>query len=322
MRYLVTGGAGFIGSHVVEALLARGDAVTVLDDLSTGSLANLFTVQGHAQLTVIHGSACDDDTVRQACEGCSAIIHLAAAVGVQHVLAHQVESIVNNVRSTDVMLRAAVACGKLPFFFASSSEVYGKGDHVPFKEDDDSILGSSHLHRWSYACSKKLDEFLALAYHREQQLPMVIGRFFNITGPRQSPSFGMVLPRVCQAALAGVDIEVHGDGSQSRCFLHVHDAVDAVLRLIACPAACGQIVNIGSIDEVTIIDLAKQVVNQARSTSAVRVIPYSQAFPQGGFEDMRRRVPDVSRLRALTGWSPRHDLHAIIHDCLVAAGKK
>lgn len=316
MRYLVTGGAGFIGSHLVEALLARGDAVTVLDDLSTGSLAHLAAVAGHARLTMVQGSACDEVAADEATSGCDAVIHLAAAVGVQRILERQVAGIVTNLRGTEVMLRAAQAHGRLPFLLASSSEVYGKLDRVPFREDDDSLLGPSSLHRWSYACGKKMDEFLALAYHRERKLPVVVGRFFNITGPRQSGSYGMVLPRFCTAARVGSTLEVHGDGRQSRCFLHVADAVDAVLRLMATPGAVGQVVNIGATDEVGMQVLAERVVALAGSRSSVRLVPYDQAFPGGGFEDMRRRVPDVTRLRELTGWRQTRDLDAIIRDCL------
>lgn len=319
MRYLVTGGAGFIGSHLVEALLARGDAVTVLDDLSTGSLANLAAVSGHARLTIIQGSACDEVAADEATSGCDVVIHLAAAVGVQRILERQVAGIVTNLRGTEIMLRAAQAHGRLPFFLASSSEVYGKLDHVPFREDDDSLLGPSSLHRWSYACGKKMDEFLALAYQRERRLPVVVGRLFNITGPRQSGSYGMVLPRFCAAARAGTPLTVHGDGAQTRCFLHVADAVDAVLRLMAAPQAVGQVVNIGATDEVAMHALAQRVVALAGTSAPVRLVSYDQAFPGGGFEDMRRRVPDVTRLRQLTGWAPTYDLDAIIRACLASA---
>lgn len=316
MRYLVTGGAGFIGSHVSEALLARGDAVTVLDDGSTGCFSHLAAVSGHARLRVVQGSVCDELAVDEACADCDAVIHLAAAVGVRRILEHQVSSIVVNLRGTEVMLRAATAHGRLPFFLASSSEVYGKLDRVPFREDDDSLLGASELHRWSYACGKKMDEFLALAYHRERQLPVTIGRFFNITGPRQSGAYGMVLPRFCAAARGGEVLEVHGDGAQTRCFLHVADAVQAVLGLLAAPGAIGQVVNIGGTDEVGMAELAARVVAAAASHAPIRLISYENAFPGGGFEDMRRRIPDLTRLRTLTGWTPQRNLDTIIHDCL------
>ena len=316
MHYLVTGGAGFIGSHLVEALLARGDAVTVLDDCSTGSLANLAAVANHPRLIILHGSVCDEVLVDEACARIDAVVHLAAAVGVRRILERQVASIVTNLRGTEVMLRAAHAHRSLPFLLASTSEIYGKLDQAPFKEDDDSVLGASSLHRWSYACSKLMDEFLALAYHRERGLPVTIARFFNVTGPRQSPAYGMVLPRFCAAAVRGAALEVHGDGEQSRCFLHVRDAVAAILALLGCTGAVGRVVNIGAAEEVTMRGLAERVLRVTGSGSPVRLVPYAEAFPQGGFEDMRRRVPDVSRLQALTGWRQTLDLDATIRDCL------
>jgi UDP-glucose 4-epimerase len=318
MRYLVTGGAGFIGSHLVEALLARGDAVTVIDDASTGDFANLRAVAAAPGLRVIHGSVCDELVVDEACEQADAVVHLAAAVGVRRILDRQVASIVTNLRGTEVVMRAATAHGRLPLFLASTSEVYGKLDRAPFSEDDDSVLGASRLHRWSYACSKLMDEFQALAYHRERGLPVVIGRFFNVTGPRQSGAYGMVLPRFCAAARAGHDLEVHGDGAQSRCFLHVADAVAAILALLGCPAAVGEVVNIGAVEEISMRALAERVVARAGSAARVRTVPYAEAFPQGGFEDMRRRVPDTGKLQRLTGWKQQWDLEAIIGDCLRA----
>jgi UDP-glucose 4-epimerase len=316
MHYLVTGGAGFIGSHLVDALLARGDAVTVLDDCSTGSLSNLSAVANHPHFTMLHGSVCDEVLVDEACAKIDAVVHLAAAVGVRRILEKQVASIVTNLRGTEVMLRAAHAHRSLPFLLASTSEIYGKLDHAPFKEDDDSVLGASSLHRWSYACSKLMDEFLALAYHRERKLPVTVARFFNVTGPRQSAAYGMVLPRFCAAAKRGEALEVHGDGAQSRCFLHVRDAVTALLALLGCSAAVGKVVNIGSDEEVSMRALAERVVQVSGSRSSVRLISYAEAFPQGGFEDMRRRVPDVTRLKALTGWRPTLNLDATIRDCL------
>ncbi len=316
MHYLVTGGAGFIGSHLVDALLARGDAVTVLDDCSTGTLRNLAAVSGHARLTILHGSVCDEVLVDEACAQVHAVVHLAAAVGVRRILEKQVGSIVTNLRGTEVMLRAAQTHRSLPFLLASTSEIYGKQNQAPFKEDDDSVFGASSLHRWSYACSKLMDEFLALAYHRERALPVTVARFFNITGPRQSPAYGMVLPRFCTAAKRGDALEVHGDGGQSRCFLHVRDAVAAILKLLGCSAAIGQVVNIGSAEEITMRALAERVVALAGSNAPIRLVPYAQAFPHGGFEDMRRRVPDISRLHALTGWTQTLNLDATIRDCL------
>jgi UDP-glucose 4-epimerase len=315
MHVLVSGGAGFIGSHLVEALLARGDEVTVIDDYSTGSPDNLRAAIAERRLHIIHGSVCDDLVVDEACTRVEAVIHLAAAVGVKRILDEQVRSIVTNLRGTEVMLRAATAHGCLPFFLASTSEVYGKLEAAPFREGDDSVLGASSLHRWSYACSKLMDEFLALAYHRERRLPVVIGRFFNITGPRQSPHYGMVLPRFCAAARHGGDLEVHGDGRQTRCFLHVKDCISALLLLLSCPAAVGEVVNIGGAEEIAIGDLAERVISLA-GAGRVTQVSYGQAYPQGGFEDMRRRVPDVGKLVRLTAWRQRLDLTAMIRDCL------
>ena len=317
MRYLVTGGAGFIGSHLVDGLLARGDSAVVIDDGSTGDFSRLQPHAGHPRLTVIHGSVCDELAVEEACRGVDRIVHLAAAVGVRRILERQVASLVTNVRGTETVLRAAALHGDLPVFLASTSEVYGKATQVPFAEDDDCVMGPSSIHRWSYACSKLLDEFLALAQHRERGLPVVIGRFFNVTGPRQTGAYGMVLPRFCAAALEGRPLEVHGDGGQARCFLHVADACTAILALFDTPAALGQVVNVGHPEEVTIADLAARVMRLAGNPAAsIRPIPYSEAFPGGGFEDMRRRVPDTNRLRRLTGWAPKYDLDRIISDCL------
>jgi UDP-glucose 4-epimerase len=313
MRYLVTGGAGFIGSHLVEALLARGDRVVALDDFSTGSAANLAHLAGNPGLTVVHGSVCDELVVDECCLQVERVIHLAAAVGVRRILERQVNSIVTNLRGTETLMRSAHAHGRLPVFFASTSEVYGKQVAAPFREDADSVLGASALHRWSYACSKLMDEFLALAWWRERKQPVTIARFFNTTGPRQSPAYGMVLPRFCAAALAGKPLEVHGDGRQSRCFLHVEDAVRAVLALENCPAAVGEVVNVGATEEVTIAELARRVIAAAGSSSQLSFIPYAEAFPGGGFEDMQRRVPDVGKLKRLTGWQARNDLAAIVN---------
>jgi UDP-glucose 4-epimerase len=316
MRYLVTGGCGFIGSHLVEALIARGDRVLVLDDLSTGNADNLAGFKGHAALAIVHGSVCDELAVDEACQQVDQVVHLAAAVGVKRILDRQVSSIVTNLRGTETVLRAAHAHGKLPVLYASTSEVYGKSAKAPFREDDDSVLGASSLHRWSYACAKLMDEFLALAYHRERGMPMTIARLFNVTGPRQSPHYGMVLPRFCRAAVAGEPLEVHGDGTQSRCFLHVADCVSALLKLADCPAASGQVVNVGATEEISMSELAARVVRFAASRSELRFVPYEQAFPQGGFEDMRRRVPDVARLASLTGWRPRYGLDDTIRESL------
>ena len=321
-RYLVTGGAGFIGSHLVEALLARGDAVVVLDDCSTGSLDNLAAVANHPGLQMVHGSVCDALVVDDCAAQVDAIIHLAAAVGVMRILERRVQGIMVNLRGAEVVLQAACMHGRLPLFMASSSEVYGKGQGECFAEDDDCVLGPTSRHRWSYACSKAMDEFLSLAYHHERDLPVRIARFFNITGPRQSPFYGMVLPRFCAAALRGEPVQVYGDGQQSRCFLHVSDAVSAILALLECPEAVGQVVNVGGELEVSIGDLAQAVAGRADPAISVVHVPYDEAYPGGGFEDLRRRAPDVSRLHRLTGWRQSIDLDGIIDDCLAAERRR
>jgi UDP-glucose 4-epimerase len=319
VNVLVTGGAGFIGSHLVEALLARGDRVAVIDDASTGDFANLAAVAKHPALTVVHGSVCDDLALDELCAATAPelVIHLAAAVGVRRILERQVGSIVTNVRGTESVLRAAAQHRVRRVLVASTSEVYGKQDKVPFREDDDAVIGSTSLHRWSYACAKMLDEFLALAWHRERGLGVTVTRFFNVTGPRQSPAYGMVLPRFCQAAVSGGSLEVHGDGEQTRTFLHVADAVSAVIALAGCEAAIGRVVNVGGTEEVSMRALARAV-QAAAGRGTITLVPYASAYP-AGFEDMRRRVPDTTRLRQLTGWAPTRDLRQIIADALADA---
>ena len=318
MRYLITGGSGFIGSHVADALLARGDSVVVLDDFSTGRRSYLAHHAELPTLTIVEGSVVDRQLVAGLVAQVDHVIHLAAAVGVRKIMAERVTGIRTNVQGSESVLEACAATGT-PLFFASTSEVYGKNSKFPFSEDDDSVLGASALHRWSYACAKLLDEFLALAWFHEHRLPVTVARFFNVTGPRQCPDYGMVLPRFCAAALTGRELEVHGSGHQSRCFLHVADAVTAVLLLLECPAAVGQVVNIGSSEETTIMGLAERVVKATHSTSRIHTIPYAAAFPDGGFEDMLRRVPDTRKLERLTGWQRRHDLDATIRDALTWA---
>ncbi len=319
MHILITGGAGFIGSHLVDALLARGDRVAVIDDCSTGSLDNLRQVAGHERLSIIHGSVCDELAVDECCAQFrpDLVIHLAAAVGVKRILERQVGSIVTNIRGTEVVLRASAQHGAKRVIIASTSEVYGKQDKIPFREEDDAVLGSTSLHRWSYACAKMLDEFLALAWHRERSLPVTVTRFFNITGPRQSAAYGMVLPRFCQAALRDATLEVHGDGEQTRTFLHVADAVSAIIALAGCEAANGRVVNVGGTEEVSMRSLA-QAVCAAAGTGRITLVPYASAYPTG-FEDMRRRVPDTTRLRQMTGWIPTRPLRQIIADALADA---
>ncbi len=315
MSWLITGGAGFIGSHLVAVLLARGERVTVLDDCSTGTLDNLDAVRGHRALTVEVGDVADAELMARLAPKGGVIVHLAAAVGVRRILDRQVDGIRTNVLGTESVLSAAERCGAR-VFLASTSEVYGKRRDAPFAEDDDCVLGPSSVHRWSYAASKLVDEFLALAWWRERAVPVTIARYFNVCGPRQSARYGMVLPRFCRAALDGEPLEVHGDGAQSRCFLHVDDAVRATLALIDQPRAVGLVTNIGSTEEITIGELARRVIARAGSTSRIAPMPYGEAFPDGGFADMPRRVPDLNRLRTLTGWRAQRDLGGIIDDTL------
>jgi UDP-glucose 4-epimerase len=303
MRALITGGAGFIGSHLAEGLLATGREVVVLDDLSTGRVENLQAVQGHPRLTLTVGSVRDEALVQKLVDAADVVYHLAAAVGVRLILERPVETIETNIVGTDVMLRAA-AGRRIPVVIASTSEVYGKNDKVPLSEDDDRVLGPTTKSRWSYACSKAIDEFLALAYHRERGLPVVVLRFFNTVGPRQTGRYGMVVPRFARQALDGEPITVYGDGRQSRCFTDVEDAVRATIALSTAPEAAGEVVNVGSSQEVAIGELAERVKHLAGSGSPIGLVPYDQAY-QPGFEDLRRRVPDISKAGRLVGYRPQ-----------------
>jgi UDP-glucose 4-epimerase len=303
MRALVTGGAGFIGSHLTEALLHAGHGVTVLDDLSTGRLVNLAAVKDHSRLTVIEGSVTDEPLVRKLMAGIDVVYHLAAAVGVRLILDRPVGTIETNILGTEAILR--VAREERPrVVLASTSEVYGKNDRVPLSEDDDRVLGPTTKSRWSYACSKAIDEFLGLAYHREYGVPVTIVRFFNTIGPRQTGRYGMVVPRFVRQALDGDPITVYGDGRQSRCFTDVEDAVRATLALSQVPNAVGDVFNIGTTHELTIQELAERVRALAGSAAPIRFVPYEEAY-QPGFEDLRRRVPDIRKAERVAGYQPR-----------------
>ena len=316
--FLVTGGAGFIGSHLVERLLSRGDSVVVLDDLSTGRRANLDDVAASPRLTFVEGSVCDAATVDRLCARVDGVLHLAAAVGVRLVVEEPVRTLDVNVRGTETVL---AACGRrgTPVLFASSSEVYGKNTRPPFREDDDPVLGPVSKPRWSYAVSKLLGEHTALAWHREHGLPVRIVRFFNTAGPRQVGDHGMVLPRFVEQALAGGPITVHGDGRQSRAFCHVDDTVEAVVRLLDAPGAVGRAVNVGNPSETQILALAERVRDAVRGTSGSLVpidhVPHAAAYG-ADFEDLGRRAPDVSRLRTLTGFAPSRTLDEIVADAV------
>ena len=312
MKVFITGGAGFIGSHLAERLLDRGDRVLVLDDLSTGTMDNIQHLIGRPGFEYRIGSALDLPLVTECVDRCDVTVHLAAAVGVRLIVERPVHTIETNVGCTETVLDAAAKKQKL-VFVASTSEVYGKSGKIPFSEEDDLQLGPTSHSRWAYACSKALDEGLALAYLREKKVPVVVARFFNTVGPRQTGRYGMVLPNFVSQALAGEPITVFGTGTQSRCFGHVFDAVEAFLRLIAAPAAVGQVVNVGNDEEVTILGLAERVREATGSTSEIRLVPYSEAYPEG-FEDMHRRVPDVRKLERMIGFRPRTPLTQIIAD--------
>jgi UDP-glucose 4-epimerase len=312
--YLVTGGAGFIGSHLCEKLISTGKSVCVLDNLSTGHLRNIENLLSLESFHFVEGSVLSADTVNDCVSKCNEVIHLAAAVGVENVINKPVETIETNVNGTENILRAA-RLNNTKVLIASTSEVYGKSWEVPFQEDGDIVLGATSRNRWSYACSKALDEFLALAYSSSYDLPVVVCRFFNTVGPRQSGRYGMVLPRFINQALTKQPITVFGNGTQTRCFSLVSEVIDSVLALLDTPEALGKVINIGSTDEITILELARRVREISGSSSEIVKIPYSEAYPEG-FEDMQRRVPDVSRLLGLTGISPQADIDTIIRQII------
>ncbi len=307
---LVTGGAGFIGSHLVERLLADGHAVTVIDDCSTGSLENLKAVSAHPDLRVICSKVSECRGLAEIVGAAESIFHLAAAVGVELVVNSPTHALKNNLHETEVLLAAAVEKG-VPFLLTSTSEVYGKSLKPAFTEDDDLLIGPPNHARWSYACSKLMDEFLALAYSRERALPVVVARLFNIAGPRQTGRYGMVLPRFIAAARSGQPLKVHDDGQQTRSFCYVKDAVEALIRLQRTPAARGEVINVGSTEEITILELARLVVSVLGSASPIDFVSYAQAYAPG-FEDMRRRKPVVEKLFRLTGFRPETSLRSII----------
>ena len=315
MKYLVTGGAGFIGSHLCEALISAGHHVLVLDDLSTGSYRNIAALdQRQDSFRFLPGSINDPALVEECVRECDAVFHLASAVGVRLIIDQPVKTIETIVNGTDVLLRACARSPR-PVLLTSTSEIYGKSEDLPFREDADRVMGSTTQRRWSYACAKALDEFLALAHWHESRLPVVIVRLFNTVGPRQTGQYGMVVPRFVQQALRGDPITVYGDGQQTRCFTHVHDVTEALPKLLALPAARGQIFNLGSDHEVSILELARRVKTLTRSESEIRLIPYEQAYVSG-FEDMRRRVPDLTRINRAIAYTPRRDLDTILNDVI------
>jgi UDP-glucose 4-epimerase len=309
-HYLVTGGAGFIGSHLVERLLMDGYAVTVIDDFSTGSLENLRAVAKEPGLRVIRQKVSECGELASLVGESAGVFHLAAAVGVELVIRSPIQTIVTNLSETECVLEAAGPVG-VPVLIASTSEVYGKSNKDQFDEEDDLLIGPPRLARWSYACSKLMDEFLAMAYARERQLPVVVARLFNTVGPRQTGRYGMVLPRFITAAKAGKPLTIYGDGRQTRCFCYVQDTVDALVRLMTTPTARGHVFNVGSNNEIAIRDLAALVVKRLSSSSALEYLPYEQAYAPG-FEDMLRRRPNVAKCAAFTGFRASTSLDRII----------
>jgi UDP-glucose 4-epimerase len=316
MRVFITGGAGFIGSHLAEACLRRGDDVYVLDDLSTGSLKNLEHLQQNPlyanRLFVEENTILNREAMLNYVGICDVVFHLAAAVGVQYIIDNPLSSIVTNVRGTENILELC-ARFKKKVVLASTSEAYGKHDHAPLKETDDSVFGPSEKSRWSYAAAKLMDEFTGIAYHRTYDLPVVIVRLFNTVGPKQTGRYGMVIPRFVRQALMGDAITVYGDGKQTRTFTHVEEVVKALLLLIETPRSAGQVVNIGGVEEVSIYHLAQRIIDMTGSTSKIKLIPYDQAYPRD-FEDMLRRVPSTEKLKNLTGFAPSMKLDDILQD--------
>lgn len=310
VTYLVTGGAGFVGSHLIEALLADGHRVVAVDDLSTGNSGNLSGVIDHPSFRFERGSVTDQGVMDRLAGEADVVVHLAAAVGVQLAVEHPARVIETNVVGTQVVLRAA-SRARCRVLIASTSEVYGKGSKIPFAEEDDVVLGATSKSRWSYAASKLVDEMLALAYHREFGLEVVPFRLFNTVGPRQTGRYGMVVPRFVRQALKGEPITVYGDGSQSRCFCDVQDAVRAIMGLAPHPEAPGRVYNVGGSEEVSIYELAERVKAVVGSSSPIVVQPYDEVYAPG-FEDMQRRVPDTGRIRTLLGWQPRLTLDGIL----------
>jgi UDP-glucose 4-epimerase len=317
MRVLVTGGAGFIGSHLSETLLESGNEVWALDDLSTGRIENLRTFERHPRFRFLEASVLDASVVHGLVAQCDRVFHLAAAVGVKYVLENPLRSLLTNIRGTEVVLEACAQHQRRVLLF-SSSEVYGKGVTVPFAEDDDRVMGPTHKLRWSYACGKAVDECVAQAYFEQQQLPVTVVRCFNTCGPRQTGAYGMVIPNMVMRALRNEPILVYGDGLQSRCFSAVNDVVRGTLMLADCPEAIGQIFNIGTDQEISVGALAARIRDLTGSRSTIELVPYEQIYGRS-FEDMRRRVPDLTKIRRFVGYTPQVGLdqllEAVIRDC-------
>jgi UDP-glucose 4-epimerase len=312
MKILITGGAGFIGSHLADRLISEGHEVTAIDNLSTGRYSNVEHLEGHERFRLIIDSVLNERLMEELVRETDRVYHMASAVGVRLIMERPVQTIETIFRGTDVVLGFCSRYRKR-VLIPSTSEVYGKGISVPFKEDDDLLTGATDKHRWAYACAKTLDEFLALAHWKETRLPVSVVRLFNTVGPRQTGQYGMVVPRFVHSALKNESIEVHGDGSQSRCFGHVLDVVDGLVKLIENPKCFGQVVNLGNDEEVTIKELAERAIQLTGSKSEIRYIPYEDVYGDG-FEDMQRRVPSLEKARRLIGYQPTHSLTDIIND--------
>jgi len=315
--YLVTGGAGFIGSHLVDALLKSGCRVVALDDLSTGRLSNLDDARRHPEFRFVQGSVLDELAVDDLAHECETVVHLAAAVGVKRVVEQPLKSLTTNIRGSEIVMEAAHRYRR-KVLLASSSEIYGRNSSGPLSETSDRILGSPAVVRWAYSTAKAVDEILANAYHRERGMPTIVARLFNTVGPRQSPAYGMVIPRLVRQAVADEDLTVFGTGRQTRCFAHVGDVVRALLALLDDVRAVGETFNIGSSEEISMRALAERIIHWSGSHGQIKLIAYDQAYGPG-FEDMERRVPDTTKLRALTGWSPRYALQDVLRQTIEEA---
>jgi len=310
MKALITGGAGFIGSHLADRLVEAGHRVMVVDDLSTGRLSNVGHLDGAPGFQFAHETILHESVMDRLVSECDVVFHLASAVGVELIISRPVEVIERCILGTEAVLRTAHRYKK-KVLITSTSEIYGKTTRVPFREDDDRVLGPTTKNRWSYSCAKAVDEFLALAYYKTKDLPVVIARLFNTVGPRQSSQYGMVVPRFVQQALTGQPVTVYGDGSQRRCFVYVGDVVGGLIRLMEHPGAIGQVFNVGSTEETSILQLARRVIELTHSTSTIKIVPYDVAY-EPGFEDMTCRIPDLSKIQALIRYQPRVSLNDII----------
>jgi UDP-glucose 4-epimerase len=310
MKVLITGGAGFIGSHLADAHLKKGDTVTIIDDFSTGSEENIQHLKNNKSFKVLKGTVLAAETMDPLLKECDFCYHLAAAVGVYTIVEKPLNSLMTNIKGTEVVLEKADKYKK-KILVASTSEVYGKSNRFPFKEDDDTIMGPTHKSRWSYAYAKALDEFMALAYYNEHKLPVMVVRFFNTVGPRQTGRYGMVIPNFVRQALKNEPITIFGDGHQSRCFTYVGDVVEAIIKLMNTKEAIGQVINIGNNKEISIEDLAKRIIVLTGSKSQITYIPYAKAYPLG-FEDMERRIPDLSKIKSLIAFQPKVELDEIL----------